>query len=196
MVYPPARFCDLRSASKFTYWELFDRVRMRGEILLGWIHHEKGLQLNPKGVNRRDQLGSELERNVWIRAHPAAAPNVTLGCGANEGRSRGDQDIDFEARSANLTRLALCGGNESLPSLARGSARIDAMEEPHHFSEMFWRTSVSSLGGEYAEIGTCVEADHDVCDRVLSDARQKSFERLMERMQKVATSTSTSEDSD
>ena len=56
MVYPPARFCDLRSASKFTYWELFDRVRMRGEILLGWIHHEKGLQLNPKGVNRLEKL--------------------------------------------------------------------------------------------------------------------------------------------
>jgi hypothetical protein len=142
----------------------------------------------------RDQLGSELERNVWIRARPSAdlATNAT----PVPSNSDSDEDTEFEARNANLTQLALCGGNESLCSLARGTARIDAMRAPHDFSEMFWRASVASLGGEYAKIGTCVEADHDVCDRVLSDARQQSCERLMERMQKVAhnTSSSTSEE--
>jgi hypothetical protein len=56
MVYPPGRFCDLENTSRYTYWELFDRVRMRGEILLGWIHHENGLDLNPKGKKRLEKL--------------------------------------------------------------------------------------------------------------------------------------------
>ena len=126
---------------------------------------------------------------MWIRAHPS----VDLATDVTPGSS---EDNEFEARSSNLAQLALCGGNKSLPSLARGTVRIDAMSTPGDFSEMFWRASVASLGGEYAKIGTCVEADHDVCDRVLSDARQQNFERLMERMQKVVSGNTSSEDSD
>merc|ERR1711871_1883690 len=49
MVYSPGRYCDLKAETMYSFWELFDRVRMRGEILLGWIHSEDGLSLNPKG---------------------------------------------------------------------------------------------------------------------------------------------------
>ena len=55
MVYPPGRYSNLAQRSDFTYWELFERVQQRGEILVGWIHQEK-LQLNPKGSTRLETL--------------------------------------------------------------------------------------------------------------------------------------------
>ena len=56
MVYSPGRYCDLKAETMYSFWELFDRVRMRGEILLGWIHSEDGLSLNPKAEHRITKL--------------------------------------------------------------------------------------------------------------------------------------------
>ena len=132
----------------------------------------------------RDQLGSELERNVWIRTHPS---EDYIGSMDIEGKND-ESDI----KSENLTNLALCGANEDLLSLFGSSSEegVNAVSEPNKFSEIFWRATVSSLGGDYMKVGTCVEYDHDACHRVLADAREKNFQRLMERMHKVASENS------
>ena len=56
LVYPPSRFCNLDKCVEYSFWDLFQRARMRGEILIGWIHSESGLVLNPKGVERSTKL--------------------------------------------------------------------------------------------------------------------------------------------
>ena len=66
MVYPPTRFCELKECNTYSYWDLFERVRMRGEILLGWIHHDAGLLLNPKGEQRLKPLKWKKDDRVVI----------------------------------------------------------------------------------------------------------------------------------
>jgi len=58
LIYPMQRYIELDQVKdtlkKYSYWDLFTRVRMRNEILLGWIKDEQ-LVLNPKGTDREVQ---------------------------------------------------------------------------------------------------------------------------------------------
>ena len=58
LIYPMQRYIELEQGKDalktYSYWDLFTRVRMRNEILLGWIKDEQ-LVLNPKGADREVQ---------------------------------------------------------------------------------------------------------------------------------------------
>ena len=69
-IYPLQRYVhfdndDKRSKDKHSYWDLFTRVRLRNEILLGWIKDENVL-LNPKGNERETKYYWKNNDNVVI----------------------------------------------------------------------------------------------------------------------------------
>ena len=58
LVYPIHRYVSLKDGenddggdNEYSYWDLFTRVRMRREILLGWARRGV-LEMNPKGGSR------------------------------------------------------------------------------------------------------------------------------------------------
>jgi len=58
LVYPIHKYVSLKDGenddggdNEYSYWDLFTRVRMHGEILLGWARSGV-LEMNPKGGSR------------------------------------------------------------------------------------------------------------------------------------------------
>ena len=107
-------------------------------------------------VWKRDQLGCELERNVWIRTHCKDAKDLSA-VGLLEM-----EDVVVEQKGE-------AGSKEQ-------GVDVDA------FAETFWRGSVSQLGAAYSDIAMTIETDHDTLLHALGEVVEDRAKRISERL--------------